>query len=102
MKWSFEAGYRRFEWKCDATNLPSRRAAERFGLSYEGVFRQAVVVKGRNRDTAWYAAIDGEWPDLKAAFETWLDSTNFDETGQQRQRLGDLTRPILALCDPSF
>ncbi len=77
MRWAFEAGYRRYEWKCNALNLGSRRAAERLGLSYEGVFRQAAVVKGRNRDTAWFAAIDAEWPTLKSAFETWLAPENF-------------------------
>ena len=100
MRWSFEAGYRRFEWKCDAANHRSRRAAERFGFSYEGVFRQATVVKGRNRDTAWYACIDSEWPALKEAFETWLEASNFDASGTQRQRLGDLTASILACRDP--
>lgn len=100
MKWSFEAGYRRFEWKCDAANRPSRQAAERFGLSYEGIFRQAAVVKGRNRDTAWFACIDSEWPALRTAFETWLDPANFDAAGKQRRRLGDLTRPTLAARDP--
>ncbi|MGR3514379.1 MAG: GNAT family N-acetyltransferase [Paracoccaceae bacterium] len=102
IKWAFEAGYRRFEWKCNAENRPSRRAAERFGLSYEGVFRQAQIVKGRNRDTAWFAAIDAEWPALHAAFETWLDPKNFDESGQQRQRLGDLTAPVLVARDPAL
>lgn len=100
MKWAFSAGYRRFEWKCDAGNLPSRRAAERFGMSFEGIFRQAGVVKGRNRDTAWFAAIDGEWPALRNAFETWLDVRNFDDNGRQITRLGDLTGPILATRDP--
>ena len=95
MKWAFEAGYRRYEWKCDALNAPSRRAALRLGLSYEGVFRQATSYKGRNRDTAWYAAIDGEWPALKAAFETWLDPANSDAEGRQRQSLSDFTRPVL-------
>ncbi len=95
MKWAFEAGYRRYEWKCDSLNGPSRRAAQRLGLSYEGVFRQATVYKGRNRDSAWYASIDGEWPALKAAFETWLDPANFDAEGRQRQSLSDLTRPVL-------
>ncbi len=95
MKWVFEAGYRRYEWKCDALNAPSRRAALRLGLSYEGVFRQATTYKGRNRDTAWYAAIDAEWPALKAAFETWLSPANFDAQGRQRQSLSALTRPIL-------
>ena len=101
MKWSFEAGYRRFEWKCNAANTASRRAAERFGFSYEGVFRQAGVVKGRNRDTAWFAAIDGEWPALRAAFETWLAPENFDEDARQLRRLGDLTGPVLVTADPT-
>ena len=87
MRRAFEAGYRRYEWKCDALNAPSRAAAERFGFTYEGIFRQATVVKGRNRDTAWYAAIDGEWPRLRAAFEAWLAPDNFDASGQQRRRL---------------
>jgi RimJ/RimL family protein N-acetyltransferase len=100
MAWAFEAGYRRYEWKCNALNLGSRRAAERLGLSFEGVFRQAAVVKGRNRDTAWFAAIDAEWPALKAAFETWLDPANFDGTGRQRQSLSDLTAPVLVARDP--
>ena len=95
MKWAFEAGYRRYEWKCDALNAPSRRAAQRLGLSYEGIFRQATVYRGRNRDTAWYAAIDSEWPALKAAFETWLAPDNFDAEGRQRQSLGVLTGPVL-------
>jgi RimJ/RimL family protein N-acetyltransferase len=95
MKWAFEAGYRRYEWKCDALNAPSRRAALRLGLSYEGVFRQATTYRGRNRDTAWYAAIDSEWPALSAAFETWLDPANFDPDGGQRRSLSALTRPIL-------
>lgn len=100
MKWAFEAGYRRFEWKCDAANVPSRRAAERYGLSYEGVFRQAAVVKGRNRDTAWFAAIDGEWPALKRAYEAWLAPENFDGEGRQLVRLGDLTAGVLVARDP--
>ena len=78
----------------------SRRAALRFGLSFEGVFRQAQVVKGRNRDTAWFAAIDAEWPALRTAFETWLDPANFDENGAQKTRLAELTRPILVATDP--
>lgn len=102
MKWAFEAGYRRYEWKCNALNLASRRAAQRLGLSFEGVFRQHMIVKGRNRDTAWFAAIDREWPALSAAFETWLDPANFDESGRQATRLRDLTRPILAATDPAL
>lgn len=92
---AFDLGYRRYEWKCNALNGPSRAAAQRLGLSFEGVFRQAAVVKGRNRDTAWYAAIDGEWPTIKAALLQWLDPSNFDEQGRQRLRLSDLTAPIL-------
>jgi RimJ/RimL family protein N-acetyltransferase len=91
MKHAFELGYRRYEWKCDALNQPSRAAAERLGLTYEGTFRQALVYKGRNRDSAWYAAIDKEWPALRRAFESWLSPGNFDERGEQRQRLSDLT-----------
>ena len=102
MQWSLEAGYRRFEWKCNAENIASRRAAQRFGFSYEGVFRQAGVVKAKNRDTAWFACIDQEWPALKAAFETWLAPENFDRSGRQRQRLGDLTRPVLVAHDPAL
>ena len=100
MQWAFENGYRRFEWKCDALNMPSRRAAQRLGLSYEGIFRQATVVKGRNRDTAWFAAIDVEWPALKEAFNAWLSHTNFDTNGQQKESLRNLTRLVLAQSDP--
>jgi RimJ/RimL family protein N-acetyltransferase len=92
---AFELGYRRYEWKCDALNAGSRAAALRLGLSFEGVFRQATVYKGRNRDTAWYAAIDQEWPALKDAFLCWLDPANFDERGKQRLRLSELTAPVL-------
>ncbi len=98
--WAFAAGYRRFEWKCDALNMPSRRAAARLGLSFEGVFRQATIYKGRNRDTAWFAAIDGEWPALSAAYDSWLAPQNFSAEGQQKQQLGALTKPILASHDP--
>lgn len=87
MKRAFELGYRRYEWKCDALNAPSRAAAERLGLTFEGVFRQASVYKGRNRDSAWYAAIDSEWPELRAAFERWLAPENFDADGKQRSKL---------------
>jgi RimJ/RimL family protein N-acetyltransferase len=91
MKNAFDLGYRRYEWKCDALNLPSRSAAERLGLSFEGIFRQATVYKGRSRDTAWYAAIDAEWPALRDAFAAWLDPSNFDGAGAQRTRLSELT-----------
>jgi RimJ/RimL family protein N-acetyltransferase len=95
MRRAFELGYRRYEWKCDALNAGSRAAAQRLGLSFEGVFRQAAVYKGRNRDTAWYAAIDREWPALREAFLAWLAPGNFDAAGRQRTRLSDLTGPIL-------
>jgi RimJ/RimL family protein N-acetyltransferase len=95
MKYVFDLGYRRYEWKCDALNAPSRAAAQRLGFSYEGIFRQALVYKNRNRDTAWYAIIDKEWPQLGAAFQTWLDPSNFDEKGQQRVRLSELTSGVL-------
>lgn len=100
MAWAFDAGYRRYEWKCNALNMPSRRAAQRLGFSYEGIFRQAAVVKGRNRDTAWFAAIDSDWPGLKEAFEAWLAPSNFDKDGRQRERLGDLTALVRVASDP--
>ncbi|MEM8768416.1 MAG: GNAT family protein, partial [Pseudomonadota bacterium] len=81
-------GYRRYEWKCDSLNEPSRRAAERLGFSYEGLFRQALVYKGRNRDTAWYSIIDQDWPQIRSAFEQWFDPANFDSAGRQKQSLG--------------
>jgi RimJ/RimL family protein N-acetyltransferase len=90
-----ELGYRRYEWKCDDLNAPSRAAAKRLGFSFEGIFRQATIYKGRNRDTAWYAMIDREWPALRAAFERWLEPANFDESGRQRASLSDLTRDAL-------
>ena len=84
----FELGYRRYEWKCDALNARSCRAAERIGFKFEGVFRQATIYKGRNRDTAWYSIIDAEWPSLKHAHESWLSPENFDSEGRQRRSLG--------------
>jgi RimJ/RimL family protein N-acetyltransferase len=87
-----ELGYRRFEWKCDSLNAPSRAAALRFGFTFEGIFRQAVIYKGRSRDTAWYSIIDKEWPAVKAAFERWLDPANFDTDGRQRRPLQDFAR----------
>jgi RimJ/RimL family protein N-acetyltransferase len=95
-----DLGYRRFEWKCDALNEPSRRAAIRFGFKFEGVFEQHMVVKGRNRDTAWYAITDKRWPALRAAFETWLEPRNFDERGRQRRSLAELTAEP-RLTDPA-
>lgn len=87
MKQAFELGYRRYEWKCDALNDASRRAAVRLGFTFEGIFRQAVVYKGRSRDTAWYSVIDGEWPRIDAACRRWLDPGNFDADGRQRTSL---------------
>jgi RimJ/RimL family protein N-acetyltransferase len=85
-----ELGYRRYEWKCDSLNAPSRAAAARYGFTYEGIFRQAIVYKGRSRDTAWFSITDVEWPRVRAAFETWLDPANFNADGQQKRRLSDL------------
>jgi RimJ/RimL family protein N-acetyltransferase len=87
-----DLGYRRYEWKCDALNAPSRAAAERLGFRHEGVFRQALVYKGRNRDTAWYAMTDKDWPAIKAGFQIWLAPANFAAEGRQRQRLSELIR----------
>lgn len=95
MKHVFELGYRRYEWKCDSRNAPSRRAAQRFGFSFEGIFRQATFYKSRNRDTAWYAIIDKDWPLIEAAYERWLAAQNFDDERQQRESLSALTRPLL-------
>jgi RimJ/RimL family protein N-acetyltransferase len=83
-------GYRRYEWRCDDLNTPSKRAAARFGFTFEGVFRQHMIVKGRNRDTAWFAMLDSEWPARRAAFERWLDPANFDAAGLQKVRLMSL------------
>jgi RimJ/RimL family protein N-acetyltransferase len=85
-----ELGYRRLEWKCDALNAPSRRAAERFGFTFEGVFRNHMVIKGRNRDTAWYAITGEDWPPIRAAFEAWLSPRNFGPDGAQMRSLRDL------------
>jgi RimJ/RimL family protein N-acetyltransferase len=89
--YSFDTlGYRRFEWKCDALNEPSRRAALRFGFSFEGIFRQHMVVKGKNRDTAWFAITDTDWPRIKAGMQAWLAAENFDGEGRQRRKLQEL------------
>jgi RimJ/RimL family protein N-acetyltransferase len=85
-----DLGYRRVEWKCNALNSASRRAAERFGFTFEGVFRKHMVVKGRSRDTAWYAITDDEWPAIKRGFEAWLEPENMDSEGRQRRSLGEL------------
>jgi RimJ/RimL family protein N-acetyltransferase len=91
MRYAFdELGYRRYEWKCDSLNAPSRKAAARLGFQFEGIFRQAVVYKGRSRDTAWFSIIDPEWPRVKTAFERWLADDNFDADGKQRLSLTQL------------
>ena len=95
MQWAFEAGYRRYEWKCNSLNQASRRAAQRLGFSFEGIFRQMMIIKGRNRDTAWFAAIDSEWPALKTAFERYLDEKNFDKEGRPVTSLSSLTASLL-------
>ena len=99
--WVFSNGYRRMEWKCNALNGPSRRAAQRLGFSFEGVFRNHLVVKGRNRDTAWFAITDSDWIDLKPAYNQWLDPSNFNGEGMQATALADLTAPFLYQKDPT-
>ncbi|HEY1722203.1 MAG TPA: GNAT family protein [Magnetospirillaceae bacterium] len=95
MKRAFdELGYRRYEWKCDSLNQPSRDAAKRFGFRYEGTFSQATIYKGRNRDTAWFSITDGEWPKVRAAMETWLVPDNFDGAGRQIKSLSQLTATL--------
>jgi RimJ/RimL family protein N-acetyltransferase len=90
-RYAFETlRYRRYEWKCDSLNVPSRRAAARFGFTFEGIFRQHMINKGNNRDTAWFSMLDSEWPERKAAFERWLAPENFDKGGKQKKRLGEL------------
>lgn len=91
IEWAFETGYRRLEWKCDALNAPSRHAAQRLGLSYEGVFRQATIYKSRNRDTAWYAATSKDWPNLKKAYHTWRNPDNFNAQNHEIRKLSELT-----------
>jgi RimJ/RimL family protein N-acetyltransferase len=95
-RYAFELGNRRYEWKCNALNEASRRAAERFGFTFEGVFRKHMVIKDRNRDTAWYSMTDAEWPSRRAAFEAWLAPANFDSSGRQRRSLAELRHEIQA------
>lgn len=97
MQRAFDVGYRRYQWKCHALNAASRAAAERLGLQFEGIFRNAVVSKGRNRDTAWYSVIHEDWPGLREAFLAWLAPSNFDDSGCQRVSLSTLTRGCLAI-----
>ncbi len=89
-----DLGYRRYEWKCDNLNGPSRLAAQRYGFTFEGIFRRAVVYKGRSRDTAWYSIIAEEWPRIRSAFDAWLDPKNFDEQGRQRRPLKAMRPPL--------
>ena len=102
MREAFALGYRRYEWKCNALNAPSIAAAHRLGFSFDGVFRNALVVKGRNRDTAWFSIVDRDWPALQAAFVQWLHPQNFDADGAQRSRLSDLTAPVIESHWPSL
>ncbi len=95
MKNAFDLGNRRYEWKCNALNAKSCNAARRLGFTYEGTFRQMLVVKGQNRDSAWFSLLDREWPAVRSAFETWLSADNFDDNGVQKQSLSDLTRSAL-------
>ncbi|MCR9139994.1 MAG: GNAT family N-acetyltransferase [Alphaproteobacteria bacterium] len=101
MKNAFDVlGYRRYEWKCDALNAASCKAAERFGFAYDGLFRQAIVYRGRNRDTAWYSILDRDWPVLKSAFESWLLPGNFDTHGKQKRRLSDVVAEFRSAAAP--
>jgi len=95
----FNLGYRRYEWKCDALNQRSRNAAARLGFQFEGVFRQATIYKGRNRDTAWFSIIDRDWPQLQLVYNTWLSPQNFNDKGEQKRSLSKLTREMLIDSD---
>ena len=99
MQWAFDNGYRRYEWKCNALNLRSRNSAQRLGFSYEGVFRQMAIVKGQNRDTAWFAIIDKDWEKVEDCFKKFLSSSNFDKEGRPRVSLSALTKPLLYKLD---
>jgi len=99
MKWAFDSGYRRYEWKCNAVNLKSRSAAQRLGLSYEGVFRQVAINKGRNRDSAWFAIIDREWRHVEKCFVQFLADENFDDEGNVKVSLSSLTKTLLYKID---
>lgn len=100
MNYAFELGFRRYEWKCNSLNFPSKIAAERFGFSYEGTFRQHTINKNRNRDTSWFSMIDSEWKTIKSAFEIYLSDSNFDQNGTQKISLSSLTEPLLKQKDP--
>ncbi len=100
--WAFDAGYRRVEWKCNALNIPSRFAAQRLGFSFEGVFRNHMVIKGRSRDSAWFAITDAEWPPLREAYAAWFAPRNFNADGVQIERLSDLTQLVCTSFDPAL
>ncbi|MTH64419.1 GNAT family N-acetyltransferase [Paracoccus shanxieyensis] len=100
IRWAFEAGYRRVEWKCNALNAPSMLAARRYGFRHEGTFRQHMLVEGRNRDSAWFAILDDEWARLGPAHAAWLDPANFDGAGRQRQALSQLTAQAMGWDQP--
>ncbi len=99
MQWAFDNGYRRYEWKCNRYNIPSRKSAQRLGFAFEGIFRQAMIVKGHNRDTAWFSIIDKEWHPLKQAYDTFLADDNFNADGTAKIALSHLTKPLLHKID---
>lgn len=100
--WAFNAGYRRVEWKCNALNDPSRRAARRYGFAFEGIFRNHMIIKSRSRDTAWFAMTDADWPAIGAAYEIWLGPANFADDGQQRTSLSSLTAEVVARAEAAI
>jgi RimJ/RimL family protein N-acetyltransferase len=102
MNWAFDNGYRRYEWKCNSLNKKSRRAAQRLGFNFEGVFHQHMIVKGRNRDTAWFSITDNNWPKLKKCFDKYLDAQNFNLNKVQKISLSSLTKKLIANKDPSL
>ena len=102
MNWAFSNGYRRYEWKCNSLNKKSRKAAQRLGFSFEGVFLQHLIVKGRNRDTAWFAIIDRDWPELSKVYTKYLNTKNFDLNKNQKVSLSSLTLELLKKIDPSL
>ncbi|EOQ90141.1 acetyltransferase (GNAT) domain protein [Leptospira yanagawae serovar Saopaulo str. Sao Paulo = ATCC 700523] len=100
LHYAFDLGFRRYEWKCNSLNFPSKIAAERFGFSYEGTFRQHLISKNRNRDTSWFSILDSEWTKIKTAYEIYLSDSNFDQNGNQKVSLSSLTEPLLKQKDP--
>ena len=102
IEWAFEAGYRRVEWKCNALNAASRRAARRYGFAFEGIFRSHMIIKSRSRDTAWFAMIHSDWPQIRAAYRQWGDPSNFAADGQQLVSLSALTAPMVAQAEDAL